>query len=59
MMEADEMSEERLRAIIAAAGVSDSDRMDIIDFEDVLDELTEDVNGDYDMGEEEEEEVEV
>ena len=53
------MSEERLRAIIAAAGVSDSDRMDIIDFEDVLDELTEDVNGDYDMGEEEEEEVEV
>jgi hypothetical protein len=48
MMTADEMSEERLRRIIATAGVRDTQRMDIIDFEAVLDELTEDINGDYD-----------
>jgi hypothetical protein len=52
MMAADEMSEERLRAIMATAGVSDSQRMDIIDFEAVLDELTEDINGDYEDDEE-------
>ena len=53
-MMADEMSEERLRRIISTAGVRDIQRMDVIDFEAVLDELTEDINGDYDDDDDEE-----
>ena len=34
------------------------DRMDILSFEAVLDELTQDINGDYEEGDDEEDEEE-
>ena len=50
MLSADEMSEERLGEVIASAGVSlaDIDRMDILAFEAVLDELSSVINENYD-----------
>ena len=53
MIDADEMTEDQLIGIIDAAGVSDRNRMDILAFEAVLDELTRVIND-----EEEEEEKE-
>ena len=50
MMSADELSEDQLIEIVDAADVTDKDRMDILAFEAVLDELTRVIN---------EEEVEV
>ena len=44
MIDADEMTEDQLIGIIDAAGVSDRNRMDILAFEAVLDELTRVIN---------------
>lgn len=52
MMSADELSEDQLIEIVDAAGVTDRDRMDILAFEAVLDELTGVIN---EEGEEEDE----
>ena len=60
MLSADEMSEERLRDVITSAGVStvDIDRMDILAFEAVLDELSNVINENYDSNSDSEEESE-
>ena len=55
MIDADEMTEDQLIEIIDAAGVSDRNRMDILAFEAVLDELTRVIN-EEDEDEDEEEE---
>jgi hypothetical protein len=54
MMSADELSEDQLIEIVDAAGVTDKDRMDILAFEAVLDELTRVINEEGE-GEEEDE----
>ena len=56
MMSADELSEDQLIEIVDAAGVTDRDRMDILAFEAVLDELTRVINeeGEEEDGEEDE-----
>ena len=41
---------------IQTTGVTDIQRMDILSFEAALDELSQEINGDYDEEEEEEEE---
>ena len=57
MIDADEMTEDQLIEITDAAGVSDRNRMDILAFEAVLDELTRVINEeDEDEDEDEEEE---
>ena len=56
MMSADELSEDQLIEIADAAGVSDRDRMDILAFEAVLDELTRVINEEEEEEEEDENE---
>jgi hypothetical protein len=56
MMSADELSKDQLIEIVDAAGVTDRDRMDILAFEAVLDELTRVINDEE--GDEDEEEDE-
>ena len=60
MLTADEMSEGGLREVIASAGVSiaDTDRMDILAFEAVLDELSNVINGNFDNNSDDDEEDE-
>lgn len=56
MIDAEEMTEDQLIEIIDAAGVSDRNRMDILAFEAVLDELTRVINEEDEDEEENEEE---
>ena len=57
-MSADELSEDQLIEIVDAAGVTDGDRMDILAFEAVLDELTRVINEEEDVDEDYDEEGE-